>query len=163
MVLSMLDSPVQAASSQVASSAQLTSCTAWRQGAVAQAFQIRKQTPEGSRWGLLDFPEHPDSSQPASQEPFWPLAGPGDVALQPSLFWIPQQRSEGSCQRPQYWNLSSVGPNHQSKLCPPSLPPGAHQASCTSWRPSAVAQAVQILKQTPEGYCPGPAGLTRAH
>ena len=52
---------------------------------------------------------------------------------------------------------------HQSKLCAPSLPPGAHQASCTSWRPSMVAQAVQILKQRPEGSHLGPAGLTRAH
>ena len=26
----------------------------------------------------------------------------------------------------------------------------------TSWRPSAVAQAVQILKQAPEGSCWGP-------
>ena len=108
MVLSMLDSPVQAASSQVASGAQLTSCTACRQGAVAQAGQILKQTPEGSCRGLLDSPEHTDSSQPASWMPLLPLAGPGDVALQPRLFWIPKWRSEGSCQRPQFWNLSSM-------------------------------------------------------
>ena len=76
----MLDSPVQAASSQVASSAQLTSCTAWRPGALAQPVQIPKQTPEGSRWDLLDSPEHTDSSQLASWKPLLPLAGPGDAA-----------------------------------------------------------------------------------
>ena len=108
MVLSMLDSPVQAASSQVASGAQLTSCTAWRQGSVAQAVHILKQTPEGSCLGLLDTPEHTDSSQPASRMPLLPLAGPGDVALQPRLFWISKRRSEGSHQRPQDWNLSSM-------------------------------------------------------
>ena len=99
---------MQAASSQVASVAQLTSCTAWRQGAVAQAIQIPKQTPEGSCWGLLDSPEHTDSSQLASRVPLLPLAVPGDVELQPRLFWIPKQRSEGSRQRPQYWNLRAV-------------------------------------------------------
>ena len=104
----MLDSPVQPASSQVASGAQLTSCTAWRQDAVAQAVQIPKQTPEGSCWGLLDSPEHTDSSQPAFRVPLWPLAGPGDVVLQPRLFWIPKRRSEGSHQRSQDWNLRSV-------------------------------------------------------
>ena len=108
LVLSMLYSTVQAASSQVDSGAQLTSCTAWRQGAVAQAIQIPKQTPEGSCRGLLDSPEHTDSSQLASLMPLLLLAGPGDVALQPRLFWIPKQRSEGSCQRPQDWNLSSM-------------------------------------------------------
>ena len=108
MVLLMLDSPVQAASSQVASSAQLTSCTAWRQGAVAQAAQIQKQTPEGSRRGLLDSAEHTDSSQPASWMPLLCLAGPGDVALLPRLFWTPKRRSEGSRQSPQVWNLSSL-------------------------------------------------------
>ena len=106
--MSVLDSPVQAASSQVASGAQLTSCTAWRQGAVAQAVQIPKQTPEGSCWGLMDSPEHTDSSQPASRMPHLSLAEPGDVVLQPRLFWIPKRRSEGYCQRPQDWNLSSV-------------------------------------------------------
>ena len=35
-------------------------------------------------------------------------------------------------------------------LCAPRLPLGAHQVSCTSWRPSTVAQAVQIPKQAPE-------------
>ena len=84
---------MQAASSQVASGAQMTSCTAWRQGAVAQAIQIPKQAPEGS--------------QQASGMPLLPLAGPGDVVLRPRLFWIPR-RSEGSSQRPQDWNLSSV-------------------------------------------------------
>ena len=108
MVLSMLDSPVQAAFSQVASGAHLTFCTALRQGAVAQAIQIPKQTSEGSCRGLLDSTEHTDSSQVASQMPLLPLAGPGDVALQPRLFWIPKQRSEGSCQRAQDWNLSSM-------------------------------------------------------
>ena len=108
MVLSMLNSPVQAASPQVASGAQLTSCTAWRQGAVAQAVQIPKQTPESSSRGLLDSAEHTDFSQSASQMPLLHLAGPGDVAMQPRLFWIPKQRSEGSCHRPQNWNLSSV-------------------------------------------------------
>ena len=72
---------MQAASSQVASGSQLTSRTAWRQGAMAQDVQIRKQTPEGSSQGLLDSPEHTDSSQPASRVPLWPLAGPGDVVL----------------------------------------------------------------------------------
>ena len=84
----MLDSPVQAASSQLASGAQLTSCTSWRQGAVTQAVQIQKQTPEDSRWGLLDSLEHTDSSQQAFQKPLLPLAGPGDVALPPRLIWI---------------------------------------------------------------------------
>ena len=88
----MLGSPVQAAPFQVASGAQLTSCTAWRQGAVAQAVQILKQTPEGSRWGLLDSPEHTDFSQPASRKPLLPLAGPGDVVLQPRLIWIRKRR-----------------------------------------------------------------------
>ena len=77
---------------------------------MAQAAQIPKQTPEGSLGGLLDSPEHTDSSQPASRVPLWPLVGPGDVVLQPRLFLIPKQRSEGSCQRPQDWNLSSVQP-----------------------------------------------------
>ena len=40
--------------------------------------------------------------------PLWPLTGPGDVVLQPRLYWIQKQRSEGSRQRPQDWNLSSV-------------------------------------------------------
>ena len=57
---------------------------------MAQAVQILKQTPEGSRTGLLDTPENTDSSQLASWLPLWPLAGPGDVALQPRLFWIPE-------------------------------------------------------------------------
>ena len=122
--------------------------TSWRPSAVAQAVQIPKQTPEGSRRVLLDSPEPTDSSQMASWIPLLSLAGPGDVELQPRLFWIPQQRPEGSCQRPQDWNLSSV-----LKLCPPSLLPGPHQVSCTSWRLSAVAQAVQTPKQTPEGSC----------
>ena len=38
----------------------------------------------------------------------------------------------------------------------PRLPLVEHQVSCTSWRPSAVAQAVQIPKQAPEGSCWGP-------
>ena len=59
---------------------------------VAQAVQIQKQTPEGSCRGLLDSPEHTDSSQPASQKPLLPLAGPGDVVLLPRLIWIPKQR-----------------------------------------------------------------------
>ena len=92
----LLDSPVQAAPSQVASGAQLTSCPAWRHGAIAQAVQIPKQTPEGSSWGLLDSPEHTDSSQLASWKPLLPLAGPGDVALQPRLFWILKRQSKGS-------------------------------------------------------------------
>ena len=37
----------------------------------------------------------------------------------------------------------------------PRLSLGAHRVSCTSWRPSAVAQAVQIPKQAPEGSCWG--------
>ena len=40
-------------------------------------------------------------------------------------------------------------------LLAPRLPLGAHQVSRTSWRPSAVAQAVQIPKQVPEGSCWG--------
>ena len=75
---------------------------------MAQAVQIQKQTPEGSRQGLLDSPEHTDSSQPASRMPLLPLAGPGDVVLQPRLFWISKRRSEGSHQRSQDWNLSSM-------------------------------------------------------
>ena len=83
---------MQAAPSQVASGAQLTSCTAWRQGAVAQAVQTPKQTPEGSRWGLLDSLEHTDFSLLAAQKPLLPLAGPGDVVLLPRLIWIQKQR-----------------------------------------------------------------------
>ena len=48
---------------------------------MAQAVQILKQTPEGSRWGLLDSPENTDSSQLAFWVPLWPVAGPGDVVL----------------------------------------------------------------------------------
>ena len=88
----MLDSPVQAAPSQVASGAQLTSCPAWRQGAVAQAVQIPKQTPEGSRRGLLDSLEHTYFSQLAARKPLLPLAGPGDVVLLPRLIWILKRR-----------------------------------------------------------------------
>ena len=65
-MLSMLDSPVQAAPYQLASGAQLTSCTAWRQGAVAQVVQILKQTPEGSCRCLLDSPVQAAPSQVAS-------------------------------------------------------------------------------------------------
>ena len=88
----MLDSPVQAAPSQLASGAQLTSCTAWRPGAVAQAVQILKQTPEGSLWGPLDSPEHTDFSLLATWKSLLPLAGPGDVVLLPRLIWIWKQR-----------------------------------------------------------------------
>ena len=63
------------------------------------------------------------------------------------------ERSEGSYQRPQDWNLTSVPP--EQAVCYPRLPLGAHQVSRTSWRPSAVAQAVQIPKQTPGGSCQG--------
>ena len=41
-------------------------------------------------------------------------------------------------------------------LWAPRLPLGAHQVSRTSWRPSAVSQAVQIPKQAPKGSCWGP-------
>ena len=116
VLLSMPNSPVQAASSQLASGVQLTSCTAWRQGAASQAVQIPKQTPEGSRWDLLDSPEHTDPSQLASWKPLLPLAGPGDVVLPPRLIWILKWRSEGSSQRPQDWNLSSVPPE-QAASC----------------------------------------------
>ena len=88
----MLDSPVQAAPSQMASGAQLTSCTAWRQGAVAQTVQIPKQTPESSRWGPLDSPEHTDFAQLAAWKPLLPLAGPGDVVILPRLIWIRKWR-----------------------------------------------------------------------
>ena len=37
----------------------------------------------------------------------------------------------------------------------PRLSLGAHWVSRTSWRPSVVAQAVQIPRQTPEGSCWG--------
>ena len=60
---------MQAAPSQVASGAQLTSCTAWRQGAAAQAVQIPKQAQEGSCWGQLDSPEHTDFSLLAARKP----------------------------------------------------------------------------------------------
>ena len=57
-------------SSPEASGAQLTSCTAaCRQGAAAQAVQIPKQAPEGSRWGPLDSLEHTDFSQLAAWKP----------------------------------------------------------------------------------------------
>ena len=75
---------------------------------MAQAVHILKQAPEGSRRSLLDSPEHTDSSQLASWMPLLPLAVPGNVALQSRLFWILKQRSEGFCQRPQDWNLSSL-------------------------------------------------------
>ena len=52
------------------------------------------------------------------------------------------------------WNLHSVPPE-QAVLGAPRLPLGTHQVSRTSWRPSAVAQAVQIPKQTPGGSCRG--------
>ena len=84
---------MQAAPSQVASGEQLTSCTAWRQGADAQAVQIPKQTPEGSCWGLLDSLEHTDFSLLAARKPLLPLAGPGDVVLLPRLIWI-RKRTE---------------------------------------------------------------------
>ena len=86
--MSVLDSPVQAAPSQLASGAQLTPCTACRQGAAAQAVQILKQTPEGSHWCPLDSPEHTDFSQLAAQKPLLPLAVPGEdlgVATQADL------------------------------------------------------------------------------
>ena len=83
---------MQAAPSQEASGAQLTSCTAWRQGAVAQAVQIMKQTPEGSHWGLLDSQEHTDFSPLSAQKPLLPLSGPGDVVLLPRLIWIQKRR-----------------------------------------------------------------------
>ena len=50
--------------------------------------------------------------------------------------------------------LSSV-PQERAVLCASRLPLAAHQVSCTSWRPSAVTQAVQIPKQAPEGSCWG--------
>ena len=87
--------------------AQLTSCTAWRQGAVAQAVQTLKQTPEGSCWGLLDSLEHTDFSLLATRKPLLPLSGPGNVVLPPRLIWIRKdpdleaERSEGYSQRPQ--------------------------------------------------------------
>ena len=83
---------MQAAPSQVASGAQLTSCIAWRQGAVAQAVQTLKQTPEGSCWGQLDSPEYKDFSLLAAQKPHLPLSGPGDVVLLLRLIWIWKQR-----------------------------------------------------------------------
>ena len=106
--MSVLDSPVQATPSQVASGAQLTSCTAWRQGAVAQAVQILKQTPKASRWGQLDSPEHTNFSQLAARKPLLPLAGPGDVVLSPRLIWILKQRelrapAEASGLGPKLW------------------------------------------------------------
>ena len=88
----MLDSPVQAAPSQVASGTQLTSCTAWRQGVVVQAVQTLKQTPEGSYWGQLDSQEHTNFSLLAAWKPHLPLSGPGDVVLQPRLIWIWKRR-----------------------------------------------------------------------
>ena len=60
---------MQAAPSQLASGAQLTSWTACRQGAAAQAVQILKQAPESSRWGPLDSLEHTDFSPLAAQKP----------------------------------------------------------------------------------------------
>ena len=40
-----------------------------RLGAAAQAVQIPKQAPEGSRWGPLDSLEHTDFSLQASRKP----------------------------------------------------------------------------------------------
>ena len=88
----MLDSPVLAASSQVDSDVHLTSYTAWRQGVVAQAVQILKQTPEGSCWGLLDSLGHTVFSLLAARKPLLPCVGPGDVVLQPRLIWIQKRR-----------------------------------------------------------------------
>ena len=79
---------MQAAPSQVTSGAQLTSCTAWRQGAIAQAVQILKQAPEGSCWGLLDSLEHTNFSLLAAWKSHLPLSGLGDVVLQLRLIWI---------------------------------------------------------------------------
>ena len=59
---------MQTAPSQLASGAQLTPCTACRQGAAAQAVQILKQAPEGSRWGPLDSLEQTDFSQLAARK-----------------------------------------------------------------------------------------------
>ena len=83
---------MQAAPSQVASGAQLTSCTAWRQGVVVQAVQTLKQTPEGSCWGLLDSLEHTDFSLLAAWKSHLPLSGLGDVLLLLRLIWIRKQR-----------------------------------------------------------------------
>ena len=141
----MLDSPVQAAPSQVASGAQLTSCTAWRQGAIAQAVQILKQTPEGSCWGQLDSPEHTDFSQLAAWKPLLPLAGPGDVVLSPRLIWILKQRELRAPARGLRTGTQALG--HRSKPCcelPDCL--WVHTRSPTSWRLSAVALAFQIPK-----------------
>ena len=75
MLLGLVNAGLTRAScpSQVASGTQLTTCTAWRLGAVAQAVQIPKQTPEGSRWGLLYSPEHTDLSLLAAWKPLLPL------------------------------------------------------------------------------------------
>ena len=74
------------------SPAHQVSCTSWGLSAVAQAVQIPKQTPEGSRRGLLDSLEHTDFSLLAARKPLWPLAGPGDVVLPPRLIWIRKRR-----------------------------------------------------------------------
>ena len=101
----MLDSPVQAAPSQVD----------WRLSAVAQAVQIPKQAPEGSCWDLLDSPEHTDFSPLAAWKPLLPLAGPGDVVLLHRLIRIRKWRADGYSQRPPDWSLSSV-PQEQAVL-----------------------------------------------
>ena len=74
-----------------------------------------KQTPEGAHRGLLDSPEHTDSSQPASRKPLMPLAGPGDMELPPRLIWIWKRRDlrapAGGLR------TGTQAPCHRSKLC----------------------------------------------
>ena len=84
---------------------------------MAQAVQIPKQAPEGSCWCLLDSPEHTDFSPLAARKLLLPPAGPGDVVLPPAQADLDPEveRSEGYCQRPQDWNLSSV-PQEQAVL-----------------------------------------------
>ena len=66
--------------------AHQVSRTSWGPSTATLAVQIPKLAPEGSRWGLLDSPEHTNFSPLATQKPLLPLVGPGDVVLPPRLY-----------------------------------------------------------------------------
>ena len=64
-----LEPKLRATGASCAVGAHQVSSTSWRLSTVAQAVQIPKQAPEGSRWGPLDSLEHTDFSQLASRKP----------------------------------------------------------------------------------------------
>ena len=92
---------MQAAPFQVASGAQLTSCTAWRQGVVVQAVQTRSghlKAPAGACWIHWS----------TQSSPCWPPGSP-TCLFQDLEMWLAAQadldpeveRSKGYRQRPQ--------------------------------------------------------------